>query len=157
LTSPLRCARVGRPYDKLPPHSLRLPGARHQEAKTPDAGSRIFAFPCPRQPARRCGGPHERGCGRRGPTLRCERDLSIEALALSAGMHPTYLGRVERGACNPSLGKLGALARALGVSLGEVAAIAEGQRGSGTVSSVLSLRSGHVRAGDVQGGTRGTG
>ena len=34
--------------------------------------------------------------------LRCERDVSIEALAFAAGIHPTYLSSIERGLRNPS-------------------------------------------------------
>jgi transcriptional regulator with XRE-family HTH domain len=49
--------------------------------------------------------------------LRWDRDLSIEALAHAADMHPTYLGRVERGGASPTWGKITSLARALGVSL----------------------------------------
>jgi transcriptional regulator with XRE-family HTH domain len=49
--------------------------------------------------------------------LRWDRDLSIEALAHTADMHPTYLGRIERGGASPTWGKLTSLARALDVPL----------------------------------------
>lgn len=57
--------------------------------------------------------------------LRWDRDLSIEALALAAGMHPTFLGRIERGGASPTWGKLCKLAVALGVSMSEIVNTAE--------------------------------
>jgi len=45
--------------------------------------------------------------------LRRARNLSIEALAFAAEMHPTYLSAIERGERNPSWAKLCALAAAL--------------------------------------------
>jgi transcriptional regulator with XRE-family HTH domain len=57
--------------------------------------------------------------------LRTERGLSIEALAESAGMHWTYLSGIERGIRNPSWDKLGQLAVALDVELGELIRLAE--------------------------------
>jgi transcriptional regulator with XRE-family HTH domain len=65
--------------------------------------------------------------GRAIRVLRRQRGLSIEALALAAGMHPTYLSSIEREGCNPSLTKLWALAAALGVPFGQMARLAEGQ------------------------------
>lgn len=49
--------------------------------------------------------------------LRWDRDLSIEALAHAADVHPTYLGRIERGGASPTWGKITSLARALDVPL----------------------------------------
>jgi ribosome-binding protein aMBF1 (putative translation factor) len=49
--------------------------------------------------------------------LRWDRDLSIEVLAHAADMHPTFLGRIERGRASPTWGKITSLARALGVSM----------------------------------------
>ena len=57
--------------------------------------------------------------------LRWDRDLSIEALAHAADMHPTYLGRIERGGANPTWGKITSLARALDVPLAVLLQIAE--------------------------------
>lgn len=53
-----------------------------------------------------------------GPVLRETRlraKLTQEALAHAAGVHPTYISQVERGLLSPTLDKLDALARALGV------------------------------------------
>jgi transcriptional regulator with XRE-family HTH domain len=57
--------------------------------------------------------------------LRRDRDLSIEALAHAADMHPTFLGRIERGRASPTWGKLCGLAVALGVSMSEIVNTAE--------------------------------
>lgn len=57
--------------------------------------------------------------------LRWDRDLSIEALAHAADMHPTYLGRIERGGASPTWGKITSLARALGVSMSALVQAAE--------------------------------
>ncbi|HYM44777.1 MAG TPA: helix-turn-helix transcriptional regulator [Solirubrobacteraceae bacterium] len=34
--------------------------------------------------------------------LRRNRNLTIEALAFAADIHPTYLSGIERGGCNPT-------------------------------------------------------
>jgi len=47
--------------------------------------------------------------------LRIRRKLSQEKLAELAGLHPTYLGRIERGRQNISLANIGKIARALKV------------------------------------------
>lgn len=57
--------------------------------------------------------------------LRTGRRLSIEALALAADMHITYLSRIEREIRNPSWEKLCSLADALDVSIAELARHAE--------------------------------
>lgn len=51
--------------------------------------------------------------------------MSIEALAGTANMHPTYLSGIERGQYNPSWDKLGALARALEIGVSELVRRAE--------------------------------
>ncbi len=53
--------------------------------------------------------------GRRIRVLRLARGWSQEALARRATIHRVYLGDVERGARNPSLRHLAAIAAALGV------------------------------------------
>ena len=50
---------------------------------------------------------------------RHQAGLSIEGLALSAGISPNYLGDVERGKKKPSLDTLERLLSALGISLQE--------------------------------------
>jgi transcriptional regulator with XRE-family HTH domain len=63
------------------------------------------------------------GCAIR--RLRRARKLTIETLAFAAEMHPTYLGRIERGGASPTWSKVTSLARALGLSVSEVAHVAE--------------------------------
>jgi XRE family transcriptional regulator, regulator of sulfur utilization len=69
--------------------------------------------------------PTNAALGRAIRRLRQQRGLSIEALALNAGLHPTYLSEIERGVRNPTWSKLGALASTLGMSVSAVAAEAE--------------------------------
>jgi transcriptional regulator with XRE-family HTH domain len=57
--------------------------------------------------------------------LRKERGATIEALALDAGIHPTYLSGIERGVRNPTWEKLCELAHALAVPLSTIAHKAE--------------------------------
>ncbi|MGH2905112.1 MAG: helix-turn-helix domain-containing protein [Solirubrobacteraceae bacterium] len=56
---------------------------------------------------------------------RRARRLSIEALALAADLHPTYLSAIERGLRNPTWGKLCSLARALDITISTLARAAE--------------------------------
>ena len=55
--------------------------------------------------------------GREARRLREERDLTQEELADRAGLHPNYIGRIERGESNVGVKALLKLARGLGVSL----------------------------------------
>lgn len=57
--------------------------------------------------------------------LRWDRDLSIEDLAHAAKMHPTYVGRIERGGASPTWGKITSLAGALDVPLSVLLQTAE--------------------------------
>lgn len=50
--------------------------------------------------------------------LRKARGLSLNALASEAGLSVGYLSQIERGISHPSLKALGAIARALGVTVG---------------------------------------
>lgn len=61
--------------------------------------------------------PSNADLGRAIRRLRWDRDLSIEALAHAADMHPTFVGRIERGGASPTWGKITSLARALDVPL----------------------------------------
>jgi len=57
--------------------------------------------------------------GRAVRTLRRDRDLSQEALAARAGLHPNQVGRLERGT-NVQVGTLLAIVEGLGVGLAEL-------------------------------------
>jgi transcriptional regulator with XRE-family HTH domain len=56
---------------------------------------------------------------------RKQRNLSQEALALQAGVHPNVVGRIERGIYNPSVLVLYAIAAKLNTSLLELFAGAD--------------------------------
>lgn len=58
--------------------------------------------------------------GARIRTLRKAKKLSQEKLAELAGLHPTYVGDIERGQVNASLGCYADIAMALGVPLPEL-------------------------------------
>lgn len=58
--------------------------------------------------------------GQRIRGLRKRLGVSQEELADRAGVHWTYLARTERGAQNPTLENLHAIAQALGVSLADL-------------------------------------
>ncbi len=61
--------------------------------------------------------------------LRRERGLTQEALAFRSDVRLATLSRVERGACDATLVTAGKIARALGLSLAELVAKAEGEGG----------------------------
>jgi transcriptional regulator with XRE-family HTH domain len=69
-----------------------------------------------------------RGLGEEVRERRQQRKLSQEALAHLAGIHTNVVGRLERGAYNPTVLTLLAVAEKLGVSLAELFATA-GKRG----------------------------
>jgi len=52
--------------------------------------------------------------------IRVLRGLSQEGLAVDADVDRTYVGRLERGLINPTVGVLARLAKALGVSVSEL-------------------------------------
>jgi transcriptional regulator with XRE-family HTH domain len=58
--------------------------------------------------------------GKKIRTMRKMHGWSQEVLAEKAGLHPTYIGGIERGERNPSLINLVRLAKALRVSLPEL-------------------------------------
>lgn len=53
-------------------------------------------------------------------SLRQEKGLSQEALAMEAGLHRTFVGHVERRSRNISLDNIERLAKALGVPVGRL-------------------------------------
>ena len=58
--------------------------------------------------------------GRNVRRLRGEKELSQEAFAHEAGIHRTYVSDIERGARNPTITVIERLAKALGVSAGDL-------------------------------------
>lgn len=66
-----------------------------------------------------------------GRVIRRRREaaaLSQEALALEAGLHPTYISMLERGLRNPSLVTVQVLAGALGTTMTSL--VSELERGT---------------------------
>ena len=61
---------------------------------------------------------------------RMAAEMSQEALAEKAALHPTYVSMVERGIRNPTLDVAARLAKALKVSLPELIEEAQQLRGS---------------------------
>ena len=58
--------------------------------------------------------------GRHLRDLRLRQAMTQEALAEKAGLHPTYIGGIERGERNLGLANILKLARALGVTPSEL-------------------------------------
>ena len=69
--------------------------------------------------------PENADLGRAIRRLRRDQKRTIEALALDADMHPTYLSGIERGRRNPTWSKITSLARTLGVSMSAIVNTAE--------------------------------
>lgn len=65
------------------------------------------------------------GLGRAVRQLREARGISQEKVARRAGLHLTWINRVENGRTNPTWGSMKRIACALSVSLGELATLAE--------------------------------
>ncbi|NLT06836.1 MAG: helix-turn-helix transcriptional regulator [Solirubrobacterales bacterium] len=59
--------------------------------------------------------------------LREARGLTLDALAAKAGMHTTYLSRIERAHSSPTWEKISALAEALDLPVSAIATAAEAQ------------------------------
>lgn len=68
--------------------------------------------------------------GRAVRARRVGAALTQERLAELSGLHPTYVGMIERGVRNPTLDVAARLARALKVSLPKLIEESLGQRGS---------------------------
>jgi transcriptional regulator with XRE-family HTH domain len=58
-----------------------------------------------------------RGFGRHVAELRKKRRLTQEELAELVGLHRTYIGFIEQGKRNPSIGNVHRIAKALNVSM----------------------------------------
>lgn len=65
--------------------------------------------------------------GRAIRELRESRGLTLDALAAAAGMHTTYLSRIERAHSSPTWEKVTALARALDLPVSAIATAFEAQ------------------------------
>ena len=61
-----------------------------------------------------------RGLGKEIRERRKRRNLTQEALAFDAGVHPNVVGRIERGIYNPSVLVLNAIATKLNTSVLEL-------------------------------------
>lgn len=55
--------------------------------------------------------------GKQLKDIRKSKNLTQEELANKVGIHPTYVGKLELGKCNPSTKMLFKISRALGVKL----------------------------------------
>ena len=60
--------------------------------------------------------------------LREERGLTQEAVAHAAGVHATWVSRLEGGNLNPSWGMVERVATALGMKVSDLAKAAEGPK-----------------------------
>jgi transcriptional regulator with XRE-family HTH domain len=65
------------------------------------------------------------GLGAAIRSFRTEVELSQETLGLQAEIHPTWISHIESGRINPTWGSVRRIAASLGVSLPELAALAE--------------------------------
>jgi len=63
--------------------------------------------------------------GRAVRQLRVKREMTLEALARTSGLHWTYLSGIERGRRNPTLNVMAAVAASLGVKTSELVLLAE--------------------------------
>lgn len=62
----------------------------------------------------------QRALGERIRQLRKKAGYSQEGFADAAGVHRTYMGTLERGEANVSLGNLHKISKALGITLSEL-------------------------------------
>ncbi len=63
--------------------------------------------------------------------FRLKKDISQEALSLSAGFHPAYLGRLERGEKCPTIDTLYKICDALEISVCEILSFEDNTQSSG--------------------------
>ncbi len=60
--------------------------------------------------------------GLRLKKIRRDKNLTQESVAEKAGLHPTYIGQIERGVRNPSLVNINKIAKALSVPVSKIMA-----------------------------------
>ena len=70
--------------------------------------------------------------GKRLRVIRTQKGISQENLALSAGLHPTYIGRLERGEKCPTIDTIYKLAKALEVPIIDLLDMPTGNRSCDT-------------------------
>ena len=58
--------------------------------------------------------------GKRVKALRLQKDMSQSDVAKKLGVHSTYISKIERGEQNMSIQGVEKLAKAIGVSVGEL-------------------------------------
>lgn len=63
----------------------------------------------------------QRRLGAAVKAVRARQGLTQEQVSAAAGLHPTYVSDIERGARNPSWDAMSRLADGMGVGLGEIA------------------------------------
>lgn len=63
----------------------------------------------------------QRRLGRAVKAIRAQRGLTQEEVSAAAGLHPTYVSDIERGARNPSWEVMTRLASGIGVPIAEIA------------------------------------
>lgn len=63
----------------------------------------------------------QRRLGRAVQAIRTRKGLTQEHVSAAAGLHPTYVSDIERGARNPSWEVMTRLAGGMGVTIGEIA------------------------------------
>lgn len=88
----------------------------------------------------------QRRLGRAVKTVRVRHGLTQEQVSAAAGLHPTYVSDIERGARNPSWEALTRLASGIGVSIVELARayddeIAPERRADGGAGTAAGRRS----------------
>lgn len=71
--------------------------------------------------------PSNAHLGRAIRKMRMAAGLTLDALAAKAGIHTTYLSRIERAHSSPTWEKLTAIASALDVPVSAIATAAEAQ------------------------------
>lgn len=81
-----------------------------------------------RNPTQTCEAQHFFGANMR--RIRLEKQMTQEKVAEGAGLHPNYVGSVERGERNISICNIARIAAALGITMSELLAEAETQQES---------------------------